>query len=324
MHDPTVEKLGEILRDNPRGVLIFRDELSGFLRNLDREGRESDRAFYLEAWNGTGRFSYDRISRGTIDIEAACVSILGGIQPGPLSAYLARAFQGGADDDGLVQRFQLVVWPDPPGTWKNIDQPPDAAARNEAYGAFQRLDVIDPASVGAQIPEDGSLPFLRFSRAAQDVFTEWRTALEYRLREEDLPPVIEAHIAKYRSLIPTLALLTFLADGKTGQVDEDSLVKACAWSEYLESHTRRIYAPALSSVLSVTALVGRRIRRGDLGAEFGVRDIQRKGWSGLTEKPAITEALELLVDLDWLREHRTPTAGRTRMSYTVNPALRGE
>ena len=45
--------------------------------------------------SGDGRFSYDRIGRGTIDIEAACVSILGGIQPGPLTAYMASMARGG-------------------------------------------------------------------------------------------------------------------------------------------------------------------------------------------------------------------------------------
>lgn len=95
-------------------MLIFRDELSGFLRAMDREGHEQDRAFYLEAWNGYSRYTYDRIGRGTLDIEACCVSILGGIQPGPLSDYLICAVRQGAADDGLIQRFQLAVWPDAP------------------------------------------------------------------------------------------------------------------------------------------------------------------------------------------------------------------
>ena len=323
VHDPTVEKLGEILRDNSRGVLIFRDELSGFLRSLDREGRESDRAFYLEAWNGTGRFSYDRIGRGTIDIDAACVSILGGIQPGPLSAYLGRALRGGADDDGLAQRFQLVVWPDISEGWKNVDKPPDASARRAAYEVFERLDGVDLAHVGAHIPEDGSLPFLRFSPVAQEIFTEWRSELEHRLREDELPPMLEGHLAKYRSLIPSLALLIFLADGKTGAVDEDSLLRACAWGDYLESHVRRIYAPALLSDLSAAIQVGERIKRGDLGTEFSIRDVQRKGWSGLTERDTIAAGIEILEEMDWLKEVRTPTEGRTRTRYRVNPKLGG-
>jgi putative DNA primase/helicase len=88
LNDSTVEKLGELLNQNPNGLLLFRDELIGWLRTLDREGHENDRAFYLEAWNGNGSYTYDRIGRGTLHIKAACVSILGGIQPGPLNNYL--------------------------------------------------------------------------------------------------------------------------------------------------------------------------------------------------------------------------------------------
>lgn len=87
--------MGELLNRNPRGLLLFRDELVGWLRTLDKEGHESDRAFYLEAWNGQGSFTYDRIGRGTLHIENVTLSVLGGIQPGPLSIYLRATLSGG-------------------------------------------------------------------------------------------------------------------------------------------------------------------------------------------------------------------------------------
>ena len=49
--------------------------------------------------------------------EAACVSLLGGIQPRPLAAYLRETF-GRGKDDGLIQRFQLLVYPDVAATWR--------------------------------------------------------------------------------------------------------------------------------------------------------------------------------------------------------------
>jgi hypothetical protein len=111
--DATVEKISEILLENPMGILVHRDELSGWLSNLEKQGREGDRAFYLESWNGTGSFDVDRIGRGSLHIPALCLSILGSIQPGPLSTYVYQATQGEKGDDGLLQRFQLLVWPDP-------------------------------------------------------------------------------------------------------------------------------------------------------------------------------------------------------------------
>jgi hypothetical protein len=89
VNDSTVEKLGEILNENPYGVLLFRDELNGFFRTLERQGHEADRAFYLECWNGDGSFTYDRIGRGTLHIAGACLSVLGSIQPGRYLTWCA-------------------------------------------------------------------------------------------------------------------------------------------------------------------------------------------------------------------------------------------
>ena len=69
VNDSTVEKLGELLNQNPNGLLLFRDELTGWLRTLDREGHENDRAFYLESWNGNGSYTYDRIGRGRLTLK---------------------------------------------------------------------------------------------------------------------------------------------------------------------------------------------------------------------------------------------------------------
>src|SRR5713226_7676960 len=121
VNDTTVEKLGELLNHHPNGLLLFRDELSGWLHTMDRPGHENDRAFYCEAWNGTSGYTYDRIGRGTLHIRAACLSVLGGIQPGPLERYL-RAVFGGRGDDGLLQRFQLAVWPDGAGPGRNASR----------------------------------------------------------------------------------------------------------------------------------------------------------------------------------------------------------
>ena len=52
INDSTVEKVGELLNRNPNGLLLFRDELTGWLHSLDRDGHESARSFYLEAWKG--------------------------------------------------------------------------------------------------------------------------------------------------------------------------------------------------------------------------------------------------------------------------------
>jgi hypothetical protein len=240
-NDSTVPKLGEILAGSPHGVLQFRDELMGWLKNLDKHGNEADRAFFIEAWAGDGHFTFDRIGRGTIDIPACCLSILATTQPGPLNSYLFQAKQGGGGDDGLVQRFQLMVWPEVSRDWVNVDRWPNKEARQDAYNAVERLANIDPWQIDASEDEFGGVPYLRFAPDAQGRFDEWRAILEQEVRSGELPPSLESHFAKYRSLIPSLALLIHLADGRRGSVGLSALDKAVAWGEYLRSHAEKIY-----------------------------------------------------------------------------------
>jgi hypothetical protein len=323
VNDSTVEKLGELLNENPNGLLVFRDELTGFLRQLDRDGHESDRAFYLEAWNGYGRFKYDRISRGTIDIEAACVSILGGIQPGPLGHYLRAALQGGEADDGLMQRFQLLVWPDISKDWINVDRWPDSEARRKAYEVFSRLNKITAADTKAEIDEDlGGIPYVRFSEAAQDIFDDWRATLELRLRRDHEHPAMEAHLSKYRSLIPSLALLIHLADGGQNPVGVDAIERACAWGEYFESHARRVYSQGLAPDDMAARALADRILREDLADGFTARDIYRRCWSGLPTRDDAQKGIDVLVELGWLAEHRENTGGRPSIKYVINPKVK--
>jgi putative DNA primase/helicase len=325
VNDSSIEKLGEILNQNPRGVLIFRDELVGFLRAMERDGHEQDRAFHLEAWNGTGRFTYDRIGRGTLDIEAACTSVLGGIQPGPLTAYLEAMAHAGAGDDGLLQRFQLLVWPDVARTWRNVDRAPNREARQAAAGIFEQIDRLDPLAIGAEQDGDGGIPYLRFEDEAQAAFDGWRGGLEARLRDGSLHPAMEAHLAKYRSLVPSLALLCHLADDGRGPVGILALERALAWAEYLESHARRVYDAVIRGDLCAARALGEHLARGDLPSPFRVRDVYRPGWTGLSSPETAAAAVAVLVDLDWLQAEDTagssPGRGRPTVRYHINPKL---
>jgi hypothetical protein len=316
VNDSTVEKLGEILNENPSGVLLFRDELNGFFRTLERQGHEADRAFYLECWNGDGSFTYDRIGRGTLHIEGACLSILGSIQPGPLSD-LVRGLRG-SGDDGLLQRFQLAVWPNSSHEWHNVDRAPNRAAQETVQAIIDRLERVDAQRLDA-VP--GVIPILRFSEEAQDLFDVWRESLELRLRGDSEHPMFEAHLSKYRSLIPSLALVIHLAETACGPVGMLALERAIGWAEYLETHARRIYAPAISPDMDAARLLAKRIKANDLGAKFGLRDIYNNGWSGLSTREDVAKAVEVLIDHDWLRETEELTAGRPRTTYLTNPAV---
>ncbi len=319
VNDPSVEKLGEILCASPRGVLLFRDELMGFLATLDKQGHESDRAFYLEAWNGDGSFVCDRIGRGTVRIEAACVSILGSIQPGPLGAYLRDAMAGGAGADGLMQRFQLLVYPDPPTSYRNVDRWPDSKARERATNLYRHLASLTPEGAGAEA-SDG-LPFLRFAAEAQDFADDWRVELMTRLRAGDEHEAIEGHLAKFASLMPSLALIFHLADGGAGAVGLDSAQRAAAWCDLLEAHARRVYASATSAQHNGARALLAKIRAGRLRDGFCAKAVYDAGWTGLSDPAAVEAAIDTLVEHKFVRRVTVPTGGRPRVEVQAHPGI---
>jgi hypothetical protein len=322
VNDTTVPKLGELLAENPNGLLIHRDELVGFLRSMDKEGNEDSRAFYLEAWNGTGSFTFDRIGRGTVRMDSNTVSIIGGIQPGLLTSYVREAVKGGMGADGLMQRFQLAVWPDASKEWRNVDRWPDSKAKNEAFAVFQYLDGITAAAANAE--SDESIPFLRFAPDAQEKFDIWRTDLENSLRSDVEHPAFEAHLSKYRKLIPALALILHLSNRQGGPVKLAALEKALAWGGYLESHARRIYSAVLRSDTVSARELAKHLKRRDLTGRFTLRETYRKGWAGLGAKEDAEAATEFLCELGWIRPVQANPSGTGRPpspTFEANPAI---
>ena len=318
--DGTVEKIGELLKQNSNGLLVHRDELSGWLHSLEKYGREGDRAFYLEGWNGMGPFTVDRVGRGTLHIPALCLSILGGIQPGPLSSYVYQAVAGGSGDDGLIQRFQMTVWPDAPRTWKDVDRFPDAKAKNRAGRSFELLSQISlPVCDGAGIAS------IHFDARAQCVFREWLGSLEQKLRSGLLSPSLESHLAKYRSLMPKIALILYLMDtvdkgGTISAVTEVYALRAAAWCDYLESHAGRLYSAAQDPAMESAAELLKHMKRGDVSNSFSARDIYRNQWSKLTTSEVTQEAIKVLMDYGWIRQEKNSSS--KALTYALHPSLR--
>jgi len=320
VNDASVEKLGEILAENPNGVLLFRDELKGFLAELDGEDNATKRAFTLQAWDGNGSYDFDRIGRGHIRIERTILSVLGTTQPGVIEAYLAAALRGGVGDDGLVQRFQLAVYPDEPSSSALIDAHPDLQAADFVSALFKRLAQLDPASIGARQENIGGRWYLHFTSEAQNIFNGWYPKLMRHAKQAE-HAAVESHLGKYRSLVPSLALIFHLAANGTGPVDKTALNLAVAWAAYLRAHAKRIYNYSICGDVRAARALGEAIQAGKLQDGFSLRDLQRKNWSGLTDHTRCQQAVGILAERDWLFVERVENNGKLVERCRINPVL---
>jgi len=144
------------------------------------------------------------------------------------------------------------------------------------------------------------------------------------VRSDELSPAFEGHLAKYRKLVPTLALMNHLADVGEGLVSRHALLKALALAHYLKSHARRVYGSADEAELAAAKAILKHIKAGDLQDGFTARDVHRHGWANLTEREQVGAGLGLLTDLDYLAAS-VPAAGahggRPKVTYRINPRI---
>ena len=301
--DVTVEKLGEILSENPFGLLIERDELSSWLTNLEDEKNAVARGFFLSGWSGKESYRFDRIGRGTTTIPAFALSVIGGIQPGPLDRYVRGAYSG-LRADGLLQRFQLAVWPDQP-VFEYVDRWPNSAAKEAALALYERVDALKGGDIGTPGMFD-DVPVLHFDRTAQGLFAEWFADFQTTQRQREANgeecSALSSHFGKYPGLLGKLALIIHVADRPDErEIGATTLEKALAWLAYLKPHANRIYHAAGVPNVDAAKLLLSKIRNGDFQSPFKARDIYRKCWQGLIDSEQVKAACFTLADYNYLR-----------------------
>ena len=325
-NETSVQSMTLLQVQNERGILVFRDELTGLLVKWDTEQGNDERAYFLEGWNGDGSYTDVKIGRGITDAKSICISLLGGIQPDKLARYLYQAGKG--NNDGLVQRLQLAVWPDEPQAWQLIDTKPNKVEKQRAFDIMKVLAELDFLQYGAIQNEYDERPYFRFDDAGQAIFNEWLTALQtVKIQKEENPLMCE-HFGKFRSLMPSLALIFHcidIADGKAkGNVTAKAARLAVDWSQYLESHARRIYAMAESPEHEAAVRLADKIKAKCLPSPFTAKDVYRKCWHGLKDKLEIESACNILIEENWLIMQRKPKplTGRPPLpEYSINPVF---
>lgn len=327
VNDTTVEMVQEIAKENKSGFVYLRDELYGLIKSLEKPGREGDRAFLLEAWNGFGRYYVDRVGRGSFQLEALCIALLGGIQPEPLRAYLVQGAEDGSSDDGFIQRFQILLWPEISPAFTYVDRNPDHEAYVRVEALFRKIAQLDATAISKRC-DDSEVPYLHFNSEAQQVFHDWLMNLEFRLRND--PPeksALESHLGKYRSLMPSLALIFHLLDildSSPNLVDlpvtAEAARRAVMWCEFLEGHALKVYANAVSEAVLGAKELKLKIDERKIHTRMTIREVYRHGWTYLNNKAAVEAACEVLEAHGWARINTDKnTGGAPSQWIEINP-----
>ena len=194
VNDATVEGLTKILARQARGTLVVRDELAGWLGGMNRYNTgSSDRPFWIEAFGGR-RYAVDRVSKERLVVHRLTVSLVGAIQPEPLTSLLLKP-----DDDGLVARF-CPFWPllSPP------KRPSAGIDPSFAVNAFARLLSLEMGKNGQGEPAPVLVPF---SGAAQEQLDKFIIEVSRLEKEAEGEGLLVSFIGKLPGTAVRLALL---------------------------------------------------------------------------------------------------------------------
>jgi hypothetical protein len=329
--DTTVEALAPILRENPRGIVMVRDELTAWVAGLNqyKNGKGADRQFFLSAWSGSP-VMVDRKGhpgRAPIHVPRPFLSVVGALTP----AMLTSLSESRGRDDGFLDRMLFclpdrvrVRW-DPRGIRPAISARWDEAVRRLWARPLAVGDDARPRpQLVAPTPE------------AAEVFAHWFDTHCAEAEDADFPAHLRGAWSKFRAYCGRLALVLALLrrafdpaipdDAPPPAVDARDMDAAIRLVAYFKCHTRRVRALLRGGGEEnddARALVCWLRRRGR--PTFSERDARRNFRARFAG-----DGRALRVALAWLTGRRcirarppcAPRPGRPGSpSYDVNPAL---
>lgn len=223
----------EVAKHSPDGLLLIQDELGGLFARLETAGGGSERAFWLQTYNG-GEYAVDRIGRGSFVIENLSVSILGGVQPDKVREIMAKSA-----DDGFIQRFIPIIA-------KSAEQDRDV----EIPPVTERFDDLIEALHNLKPPENFfGIQTLKMSEAAMVLRQQ---AVDYHhdlVRHlEGFNTRLSSHIGKYDGLVPRLSVIWHCIenagnpDGLPVEISEETVARVIRFlHEYVQRHAFAFY-----------------------------------------------------------------------------------
>lgn len=294
--DITIEKLSSLLDDNPRGLLLYRDELAGWLGSFGRykgKGGGTDEPNWLSIHRADAVI-YDRKTgdKITVFVPHAAVSVSGTIQPGKLRRLLGPELM----ESGFAAR---VLFCYPPRTPKEYVEGGIAATVKAA--AERSLAALYDLAPG--VDADG-LPAPVLVRLSAPALARWKRFVgEWGQRQFDTDGDLAADLAKLEGYAARFALLHHLVEAGPGAdaapvrvASVEAGIRLVGWAAY---ETARIYhtlheSEEAADLRRLAELAHRLARRSATNDRLTARDLQRANGAKYPNQHAATAALDSL------------------------------
>ena len=231
--DTTIEALVPQLEKNPHGLLVYRDELSGWFGAMNQyKGKGADVSCWL-SMHQAGKITVDRKTPQphTIRVAAAAVSVTGSIQP----AVLQRCLGQSNFENGLAARFLYAQPPEQITQW--TEDEPEQPLLDQMQTLVQRLVALSDLDGPQQLrfDPDAKLLWIDYYNRTQQEKSEAVSYLRSALAK------LEAYCARFALIFS----LTKWADGidstPPAAVDAASMEQAIVVADWFKYETARVF-----------------------------------------------------------------------------------
>lgn len=318
--DTTVEALAVLLEAQGRGLLMARDELSGWVNSFDayKACRGADVPHWL-SMHRAGPLTVDRkTGRKVIHVPRAAVSIAGNVQPRALAAALVGRFaqrdgeEGVARpprehfDNGLAARLLFTMPPAKPKRWTEADLP--AAIELAMHRLCEALLALDFAhdDEGEAIPID--VPLSIRGKAAWVSFYNAHAA-ELNSLHGDLAAAwckLEGYAARFALLVHLVRVAISDATLQDkNQVDNNSILSGVLLSHWFGDEASRVYSVIGGDLETPEAREDRHVLRimAARGGQLTVRDLMQASRSYRETADQAEKVLRRLVKRGLVLQH---------------------
>jgi hypothetical protein len=338
--DTTTESLCLVLAENPRGLLLIRDELYALIAGMNQYkagGKGHDRQIYLQMWS-SDTVIVDRKSDRTgepLYVADPFVSIIGGIQPAVLGGLRGGGQRGTPPiDDGFVDRF-LLAYPKElqarGETWREVSK-----EGMESWDAVVRKLL----ALTMQQEQDGLRPyFVKPTEDARPLWEEFTNSHAEELNAEGFPDHLKGVWSKMLGYCGRVALVLSCLRRACQQcgvcppmsdevVNVQDMRSAAQLIAYYKEHARKVFVVLNADPRTADA---RRVLRclatnpGLCREGFTRRDLYQHLRRHFQSPEALDAPLRVLTEHRYLRAHLPERNGRPGPNperYEVNPKWR--
>ena len=240
VNDVTIEALVELHEENPNAVGVFKDELAGWIKDMNKYRAGGDLEFHLSAFSNSPAYTTRKTVRDNY-IHSPIIPVLGGIQP----AVLNQVFTDEYRDNGFSDRL-LLCYPDcQVEKWNENEISDELLQWYSDYVlslyAHIRNDIME-------VDEEGDVKskFIRFDADARIEIGRIMDKITDRQNSEDESESTKSILPKQKTYLPRFAILLHVLEcydnGEivTSDISKDTVLKSERLVDYFIAMAERV------------------------------------------------------------------------------------